>query len=262
MTSFFTDLPTADIRLPDHTQLPESDGTFAKNFQEHPQSILLTDSIESVLQQRHPDGQYCIGQDCGIYWRITDPPERGAVSPDWFYVPNVPPELDGQFRRSYVLWQEFIAPMIVLEFVSGTGAEERDQTPWTGKFWVYEQVIRPAFYGIYEVSQASVEVYHLIEGQYQRLPANPAGRYPIPPLGVELGIWQGQYQNFSLPWLRWWDSKGNLLLTGHEMAHLTERRLESTAQQLDETQRQLEQERQRAEKLAELLRAQGIDPDV
>ena len=27
--------------FPDHTQLPESDGTFVKNFQEHPQSILL-----------------------------------------------------------------------------------------------------------------------------------------------------------------------------------------------------------------------------
>ena len=35
--------------FPDHTQLPESDGTFVKNFQEHPQSIILTDSIASVL---------------------------------------------------------------------------------------------------------------------------------------------------------------------------------------------------------------------
>ncbi|MBD2575705.1 Uma2 family endonuclease, partial [Arthrospira platensis FACHB-971] len=34
--------------LPDHTQLPDSDGTFVKNFQEHPQSILLTDSIQST----------------------------------------------------------------------------------------------------------------------------------------------------------------------------------------------------------------------
>lgn len=33
------------IEFPDHTQLPESDGTFVKNFQEHPQGILLTDSI-------------------------------------------------------------------------------------------------------------------------------------------------------------------------------------------------------------------------
>lgn len=26
--------------FPDHTQLPESDGTFVKNFQEHPQCII------------------------------------------------------------------------------------------------------------------------------------------------------------------------------------------------------------------------------
>ena len=68
--------------LPDHTQLPESDGTFVKNFQEHPQSILLTESIEPILQQLHPDGQYAIGQSGGIYWRLKEPPERGAEAPD------------------------------------------------------------------------------------------------------------------------------------------------------------------------------------
>jgi hypothetical protein len=71
-----------ETTLPDHTQLPESDGTFVKNLQEHPQSVLLTDSIEPILQKLHPDGQYCIGQDSGIYWRITEPPERGAEAPD------------------------------------------------------------------------------------------------------------------------------------------------------------------------------------
>ena len=120
--------------LPDHTQLPESDGTFVfakraggKNFQEHRQSILLTDSIFPRLQEIHADGQYCIGQDCGIYWRMTDPPERGAEAPDWFYVPNVSPTLSGEFRRSYVLWQELIAPLIVLEFASIKKAEVRRQ---------------------------------------------------------------------------------------------------------------------------------------
>ncbi len=113
--------------LPDHTQLPESDGTFVKNFQEHPQSILLTESIWQTLEKIHPDKQFCIGQDSGIYWRITDPPEKGAVSPDWFYVSNVPPMLGRTFRRSYVMWQEFVAPLIVLEFVSGNGAEERER---------------------------------------------------------------------------------------------------------------------------------------
>ena len=31
--------------FPDHTQLPDSDGTFVKNCPEYPQSILLTDSF-------------------------------------------------------------------------------------------------------------------------------------------------------------------------------------------------------------------------
>lgn len=108
--------------------------------------------------------------------------------------------------------------LIALEFVSGDGSEEREKTPWKGKFWIYEQVIRPPFYGIYEVNKASVEVYELIGGQYQLLTANERGHCPIHPLGVELGIWQGQYYNMELPWLRWWDLQGNLLLTGEERA--------------------------------------------
>ncbi|AFZ56880.1 Uma2 family endonuclease [Anabaena cylindrica FACHB-243] len=232
--TFTTNPPTSETTLPDHTQLPESDGTFVKNWQEHPQSILLTDSITPILKKSNPDGQYCIGQDLGIYWRITDPPERGAEAPDWFYVPNVPPTLNGQTRRSYVLWQEYIAPLIVLEFVSGNGSEERDKTPWKGKFWIYEQVIRTPFYGIYEVNKASVEIYELIGGQYQLLPANERGHYPITPLGIELGLWQGEYQNAELPWLRWWDLQGNLLLSGEE----------------------------RANRLAEQLRALGVEPEA
>lgn len=51
-------------------------------------------------------------------------------------------------------------------------------------------------------------------------------------MGVELGIWQGQYQNMELPWLRWWDLDGKLLLTGAK----------------------------RAERLAAKLRELGIDP--
>ncbi len=248
--------PATDLTpFPDHTQLPESDGTFVKNFQEHPQSILLTDSIKPVLQQRHPDGQYCIGQDSGIYWRLTDPPEKGAEAPDWFYVPNVPPLLDGQTRRSYVLWREFISPLIALEFVSGDGSEERDKTPWKGKFWIYEQVIHPAFYGIYEVNKANVEVYELVGGQYQLLVANERGHYPINPLGVELGIWQGQYQNMELPWLRWWDLQGNLLLTGEERA-------EQERQRAEQERQRAEQERQRNERLIAQLRSLGVEPEV
>ncbi|MEB3274317.1 MAG: Uma2 family endonuclease [Prochlorothrix sp.] len=245
----------AVLTVPDHTQLPETDGTFVKNFQEHPQSLLLTDSIRPVLDTLHPDGHYAIGQDCGIYWRLTEPPERGAEAPDWFYVPHVPPLLEGKGRRSYVLWKEIVAPLIVLEFVSGDGSEERDITsPFAGneakarKFWVYEQAIRAPFYAIYEVEKASVEVYELVANRYQRCPPNERGHFPIAPMGVELGIWQGTYLNQRLPWLRWWDSQGNLLLNGAERAEQEKQRAE--------------QEKQRADRLAEKLRALGIDPDA
>ena len=260
---FTLDVENNPTGWPDHTQLPESDGTFVKNFQEHPQSILLTDSITPILETIHADGNYCIGQDSGIYWRLTDPLEKGAEAPDWFYVPNVPPTLDGQSRRSYVMWQEFVAPLIVLEFVSGNGAEERNRTPLLrtdkqetkpGKFWVYENAIRPAFYGIYEVRKASVEVYSLIQNRYELVAANDRGHYPIPQLGVELGIWQGSYQNMELPWLRWWDSQGNLLLSAE--------RAEEERQRADREQEIAQQAEDQLEQLRAQLRSAGIEPEL
>lgn len=262
------------LTLPDHTQLPESDGTFVKNFQEHPQSLLLTSSIRPVLDQLHPDGQYAIGQDCGIYWRLTDPPERGAEAPDWFYVPNVSPLLNGQVRRSYVMWKEIMVPLIAIEFVSGDGAEERDATsPFDGderepgKFWVYEQAIRIPVYAIYEVQQASVEVYELIATRYQRVPPNQRGHYPIAPMGVELGIWEGEQYNQVLPWLRWWDLEGNLLLSAEERADQEKQRAdqeqkhaERERQRADQERQRADQERQRADLLAAKLRELGVEP--
>lgn len=221
---------------PDDAHLPDHNGEFVENFQEHPQSLVLTDSIGPVLNRLHPDGRFCIGQDCGIYWRLTEPLERGSEAPDWFYVPNVPPTRPGGVaRRSYVLWQDFIAPMIVLEFVSGDGSEERDRTPESGKFWVYDRVIRPIYYGIFEAGLGRLEMYRHRDGlQFRPLTANEHGRFAIPELGVELGIRPGVYLGMDLPWLRWWDAEGRLLPTGHE----------------------------RAERLAAQLRALGVEPEA
>jgi len=116
------------------------------------------------------------------------------------------------------MWRELMSPLIVLEFVSGDGSEERDRTPRKGKFWIYERIIRPAFYGIYEVKKAQVEVYHLIEDRFELAPQNNRGHYPIAQIGVELGIWQGVDQGVELPWLRWWEASGTLLPAAEERA--------------------------------------------
>jgi Uma2 family endonuclease/uncharacterized protein YciI len=268
--------------LPDHTRLPCSDGAPVENFQEHPQSILMTDAVVPVLDVLYPDRRYCIGQNSGIYWRLTDPPLRGVVVPDWYLIPNVPPTLDGRPRRSYVLWQEHQRPLLVVEFVSGDGGEERDRTPEEGKFWIYERRICPAFYAIYEPDPGRVEVYHFVEDHFEPLSANERGHYPIPQLGLELGIWEGTYLNVHLPWLRWFDDRGRLLPLGAEQAQQERQRAEAEAQRAEqerqraeaEAQRaeqehrraeaegqRAEQEHRRAERLAERLRALGINPE-
>ena len=276
--------PSSITALPDHTQLPEQDGTFVQNFQEYPQTELLTGCLLPRLQQLHPDGQFCIGQDSGIYWRYTQPPLDGCKAPDWFYVPGVPPMLSGQFRRSYVLWQEAVRPLVLIEYASGDGSEERDTTPYRGKFWVYEQAIAAGYYAIYEVKKAAVELFKLDAGRYCAVAANAAGRLPLEPLGVELGIWQGTYRGMELPWLRVWDAAtGQMLPTAEDRAETerlraeterlraeTERlRAEGAESLLDDARRRLddeceraENERRRADRLAERLRALGIDPDA
>src|SRR5437660_565856 len=113
-----TALPPYPTPPPNHLQLPETDGSIVENYQEHPQGNLLTSSLLPRLHELHPDGQFSIGQDSGIYFRNTTPPLDGCRSPDWFYVPGVPPMLDGQMRRSYVLWQEAVRPLLIIEYAS------------------------------------------------------------------------------------------------------------------------------------------------
>ncbi len=261
-------------QLPDHTQLPETDGIPVKNFQEHPQTRLLTDAIEPVLDALHPDKHYAIGQDSGIYWRYdAEDPLRGCVAPDWFYVPNVPPTLAGEYRRSYVMWQEHVTPLVALELASGDGSEERDTTPpqggeKPGKFWVYEQILHIPYYGIYvmEKSRGRLEMYHWQDLKYQRMTPDAAGRYRIEPLGVALGIWRDTRQ--EIDWLRWWDLDGNLLPTGaeradaeRESANAERKRADTERERAELAEQSAAQAREKATRLAEKLRALGIDPD-
>ncbi|WP_041596284.1 hypothetical protein [Halothece sp. PCC 7418] len=60
-----------------------------------------------------------------------------------------------------------------------------------------------------------------------------------------LGLWEGEYQGINRLWMRWYDQNNNWIPTPAE----------------PESQR-AEQANQRAERLAEQLRALGIDPEA
>ena len=282
-----SDLPE---RLPDHLELPEENGECKQNFREPAQSYLLSMAIWPVLESIHPDRHFAVGLDSGIYWRLTDPPERGAIAPDWFYVPGVPPDLDGHYRRSYVLWKEHISPAVIIEYASGDGTQERDRTPREGKFWIYEQAVHGGYYAIIVVETGELEVYRLEGTRYRRLEPDDRGHYVIEPLGVALGVWHGLFWNETAPWLRWYDTQGNLLPIGEERAeqerlraeaerqkahaereraeaerlkaHAERERAEAERERAEEERVRADKQQRRAEQFAARLRALGQDPAV
>jgi Uma2 family endonuclease len=251
----------ADV-FPTHLELPDTDGKPAENAYQTYQSMLLTSSLTPLLDRFHPDGNYFVGADTGIYWRRTEKPLDGCKSPDWYYVPNVPRLLNGVLRRSYVLWQEYAHPLIVIEYVSGDGSEERDATPNTGKFWVYEHIIQPSYYVIHDSEREDLSVYELVRGQFQPLPPTTEGRFRILPLEIDLGIWQGEYFGGPAAWLRAWDWNGFLIPSSEELIDLEQQRAERERKRAEQERNRAEQERNRADKLAERLRELGVNPDT
>ncbi|MBY0230843.1 MAG: Uma2 family endonuclease [Gemmataceae bacterium] len=252
---------------PGHLDLPSEDPSMAVNFQEPPQTTMLTDTLHPRLVEVYGEDNFAVGANNFLYWRLTEPVLDGCKAPDWFLVPGVRATLDGAARRSYVLWRELQIPLLIAEYVSGAGTEERDATPNRGKFWVYERAVRAPYYVIHDGFRGTLEVWHLAdtpEGQrYRPVAPNAHGRYPIPELRIELGLWHGRFQGAETAWLRAWDAgTGRLLPTSEERAEAERQRADLAERTLESAQAGLDAEREKVRLLRERLRAAGIDPDA
>lgn len=163
-------------------------------------------------------------------------------APDWMFVRPVQPWQSSEPRRSYTPHTEGTIPQVVMEFLSATYGEEYsvEFEQRIGKWYFYEQVIKVPVYVIFQPKTGHLEVYALVDGRYQRRSPDSAGRYWIPALDLFLGQWQGTHEGRTGCWLRWWNADGQMLLFSEERT---------------------EQERQRAERLAELVRQLGGNPD-
>lgn len=208
--------------------------------------------------------------------------------PDWFGVLGVPRLYDGHdLRWSYVIWQEGITPLIVVELLPdstqkhdlGQTAEDEDGTPT--KWHVYEQILEVPYYVVFSRSADRMRLFKLTNGRYIEQIGHQ-GRYWIPETGLGLGVWRGSYKDTQRLWLRWYDADSNWIATPEEeaqanrrraheehfqaererrRANRAERQVTQMQQQAAQAQQQAEQERQRAERMAELLRQLGHNPE-
>jgi Uma2 family endonuclease len=224
------DLPSED---------PEEPGLPDEFHDLQPQLLSATLRLTDVSRDR-----IFTGTDLNLYYDVKHP--LWHKRPDWFVAIGVPRLYDGHdLRLSYVIWQEGVSPFVVVELLSpGTEKEDLGETessegePPT-KWEVYEQILRVPYYVVFDRYRNTLRAYKLNGAKYQALQIQDE-RIPIPELKLRLGVWQGEYQGITRPWLRWMDSEGHWIETDSE-------RLEQAEQQVD--------------RLAEKLRSLGIDPD-
>jgi Uma2 family endonuclease len=216
----------------------------------------------------HPRSEIFTGTDLNLYYDSDH--LQWYKRPDWFGVVGVPRLYAGKdLRLSYVMWQEQVNPIVIVELLSpGTEQEDLGQTkrkaghPPT-KWQVYEQILAVPHYVLYDRYNGTLRAFQLENSQYQERQLAD-GRVWIPELGIGLRLWQGSYDDVMEDWLRWYDANGNWILTEAEQerrqANQARQRAEQERQRAEQEHQRAEQERQRADALAQRLRELGLEP--
>jgi Uma2 family endonuclease len=211
------DLPSED---PEEPGLPDEFHCF--------QPQLLSRTLQLAQYSRQ---EIFYASDMNLYYDLEH--LNWYKRPDWFLVVGVPRRYrnSAPYRQSYVLWDEQVPPIVVMEFLSpGTEAEDlgrfadRPLQPRAAnkpphKFEVYEKIVQVQNYIVYDEETEHLRYFRLIEGTYQEQPvANTNPRLWIPELEMGLAIVPGEFNNISPSWLRWCDATGQPFLTDTEQA--------------------------------------------
>jgi Uma2 family endonuclease len=253
------------------SEYPEEPGLPDVYHDLQPQLLSATLQLPTVAKD-----QIFTGTDLNVYYDRENP--RWHKRPDWFVVTGVPHLYAGHdMRLSYVVWDEQASPAVVVELISpGTamsdlGKLKREQDGLPTKWQVYEEFLQVPYYVVYDRYEDRLWIFKLIDGRYQEQTVNES-RYWLADLGIGLGLWQGEFQGITRPWLRWYDSRGKWMPTDVEresrranaerqQRQLAEERVQSAIGTAEAERQRAEAERQRAEQLAERLRELGINPE-
>ncbi|QTA85908.1 Uma2 family endonuclease [Desulfonema magnum] len=234
---------------PDISHIITEDDTPVDNLFSEKQQRLLTESLNSSW---NPGRHFLTSANVGIFHATKTPP----IVPDIFLSLDVQvaDDLWDKKNRSYFLWEFGKPPEVAVEIVSNTKGGETNI-----KFQKYAQ-IGVWYYIIFDPQQLiqkdALRIYELLAGQYV-----PKADRRLTHIGLEMTLWEGEFEEKHGLWLRWCDKEGNLIQTGAERAKAERQRAEAERQRAEAAENQLISEKQRAERLAAKLRSLGIDPE-
>jgi Uma2 family endonuclease len=214
---------------PTQDELPYDDGIPMETPRHAAQMRLLIESLELHWSDRQ---DFFVGGNMFVYFSLRQVRNQDFRGSDFFVVLGVP----RKERKSWVVWEEEKAPNLVIEMISESTAT-RDKVE---KKQIYQDQLRVPEYIWFDPFTAELAGFTTHNGSYESMESDDQGRLISEQIGLALTLWDGTYQSITTRWLRWETPEGILLPTAQEVA---------------------EQERQRANRLAERLRAMGLDPD-
>ncbi|NET62427.1 MAG: Uma2 family endonuclease [Symploca sp. SIO2E6] len=215
---------------------------------------------------------YFIAKDINLYYDSEQP--LWYKRPDWFLALGAQRSRNQQeLRLSYVMWQEEVAPFLVVELLfPGTenedlGLTERKKKERPTKWEVYEKILQVPYYVIYDRYNNKFRAFVWQSGKYEELELS-LGRLWLEELGLGLGLWEGSYEEVTGKWLRFYDSMGNWIPIPEERVEQEQQRAILAEDDRDRERQAKEQERIRADnaevtiqQLRDRLLQLGVDPN-
>ncbi len=238
------------ITPPNVEHLLTEDDTPVDNIYSEKLQRLLIDTLQTTPP--FGDRQFVASTNVGLYYGLHLP----AIVPDMLLSMDIsyPPDVWEKRHRVYMIWELGKSPDVVVEIVSNTVGNEKGK-----KFDVYAKAGVP-YYVIIDplrfLQKQLLMVYEL-RGRAYYLKENNF----LDTIGITPVTWQGEYENMKEEWVRWQDQNGVLLPTGVEAVAEKNQQLAIKDKKLATEKQKTETEKQRADKLAEKLRAVGINPD-
>ena len=247
-----TAAPSAALGVDIETLVTEDD-TPVDNMPSEKQQRLLTEPLYSSWSGPGSGRTYLAAANVGVF----PEPRNPAIVPDMFLSLDVQPHRNwwDKAHRSYFVWEFGKPPDLVVEIVSNQkGNEVGRKRHRYARMGVGYYVIHDP---LHQVMDDELRIYRLSGGRYER---QESPRFPELMLGLTL--WDGVFEMVRHRWLRWTDEHGVRIPTGGERAEEERQRADDERRRVEHVEQSLAEERQRADRLAALLRRSGIDPET